>query len=108
MGSVQIVLHLKKFMAKRIDFDKLLWYSKRRLRKRTLTGVYVYSPVTRTPLIKYTKRRNTAMMKAYAGPSGRRGGGNSTRSGRGGNVLQRAGRAVRNGIQNVVNRVRGR
>lgn len=48
------------------------------------------------------------MMKAYAGPSGRRGGGNSTRSGRGGNVLQRAGRTVRNGIQNIVNRVRGR
>nr|DAU64944.1 MAG TPA: hypothetical protein [Caudoviricetes sp.] len=30
---------MKKFMAKHIDFDKLLWYSKRRLRKHTLTGV---------------------------------------------------------------------
>ena len=50
------------------------------------------------------------MMKAYAGSSrGARGGGNSQRGGnRGGNILQRAGRAVRNGIQNVVNRVRGR
>lgn len=49
------------------------------------------------------------MMKAYAGPSsGKRGGGNSTRSGRGGNAIQRAGRAIRNGISNVVNRVRGR
>ena len=33
------------------------------------------------------------MMKAYAGPSNGRSGGNSTRSGRGGNVIQRAGRA---------------
>ncbi len=48
------------------------------------------------------------MMKAYAGPSNGRSGGNSTRSGRGGNVIQRAGRAIRNGISNVVNRVRGR
>lgn len=48
------------------------------------------------------------MMKAYAGPSNGRSGGNSTRNGRGGNVIQRAGRAIRNGISNVVNRVRGR
>lgn len=48
------------------------------------------------------------MMKAYAGPSNGRSGGNSTRSGRGGNAIQRAGRAIRNGISNAVNRVRGR
>lgn len=48
------------------------------------------------------------MMKAYAGPSNGRSGGNSTRSGRGGNTIQRAGKAIRNGISNMVNRVRGR
>ena len=48
------------------------------------------------------------MMKAYAGPSKRSSGGNSTRNSRGGNAIQRAGRAIRNGISNVVNRVRGR
>lgn len=50
------------------------------------------------------------MMKAYAGPSNGRSGGNSTRSGSGsgGNVIQKAGRAIRNGISNVVDRVRGR
>lgn len=47
------------------------------------------------------------MMKAYAGSSGRRGGGNSTRAGRG-NIIQRGARAVRNGVRNVVNRIRGR
>lgn len=47
------------------------------------------------------------MMKAYAGPSGGRSGGNSNRN-NGGGRLARAGRAVRNGIRNVVNRVRGR
>lgn len=49
------------------------------------------------------------MMKAYAGPSNGRSGGNSTRSGRGGNnAVQRAGKAIRNGISNAVKRVRGR
>lgn len=48
------------------------------------------------------------MMKAYAGPSNGRSGGNSTRSDKGGNAIQKAGKAIRNGISNVVNRVRGR
>lgn len=48
------------------------------------------------------------MMKAYAEAGSGRSGGNSARGGRGGNAIQRAGRAIRNGISNVVNRVRGR
>lgn len=48
------------------------------------------------------------MMKAYAGPTSNRGGGNSNRNGsqRGG-ILSRAGQAVRNGINRLTGR-RGR
>lgn len=47
------------------------------------------------------------MMKAYAEAGSGRSGGNSARGGRG-NIIQRGARAVRNGVRNVVNRVRGR